>query len=623
MKTLPKRTARVTREVASVLYLHCKITIIKVCSIAHSSQTSWLERATCKFAPIFCVTFGFPLMPSASEEVQQICLELTPPHLLSLLDSWWYPQGDSEGHRSEAAHKVRVIRQWVDETVPSLLRRLHEIISRHPWHEFSLEVRASIVVAASVYISPTRDAGGSKASHVSREPWITTDNSKLANFILQEVDADKDDGADFELIQYILVSYLKPLFSSSTPSSINANTGRAAPAISNLSGSATSSSRGNLMDDEVMWKGGDVERSKAISIIGQKVIFTIASGDPVLRSRHRAIGCFNVFFFCCKSLTHQRPSNWERVWPSVLPPLLTLLEDSAPLYRLIGSRILSTMMLGSPTIMGTLLLRTGVEPLLRERLESNLTYINTTLSAALLQSSSEALHLLTQATTSEMRLGYPSPLNAIQDGGKLRYNQLSKIIDEGVLRVWAYASASMPDGEEGTLLPVSPGIDAKEMTRYDKEASDTINASIEILIRMTRDDALGIGIARYLDVMLEFLTAQLLGLETRLSRHSLEEQKEISLDREICCARAIEALLSSCRKAPGVRTWSARCLTTVARTWVSLEHQQKRKQAQLLRASLQSILQMLSLAEPVLFKDLSERLLKVDSGAISTLMTFQ
>jgi hypothetical protein len=323
-----------------------------------------------------------------------------------------------------------------------------------------------------------------------------------------------------------------------------------------------------------------------------------------------------VLFICCDSLMADRQGAGEILrerWPLVLPPLLAILEDSSPLYRLIGSRILSTTLLRKNTShVGSLLLQTGVATLLRQRLESNLTFISTELSAALLQSSADTLILLSQATTVDMYEVSSAPRNAIQDGGKERFDQLSRLMDEGVVRVWVYAPTTVASMDLNTEVSSQEG--------SDLEPSDILNASINVLIRLTEKECLGIGIARYLDLTLEFLTAQMIGLEARLDRKCKSDRTSITLDREICSARAIEALLMVCKQAPGVLTWSSRCLDAVARCWTLLQDRREEDKVKNLFAHLHNIVQALVDAQPHLMAQNLQKLIALDKATFEALV---
>jgi len=575
------------------------------------------------------------------DEIEEICWQLTPPLLFASIDSWYYPQGDSEEHRLEASRRITAARRWVNQDVPSLLERLHSCIlekGQESRNSVSLEVKSSIVIATAVYISPRREQEAENfegnSSSNSREPWITGANTKLAKTILchpivslEPLQLPGPVCLDTALVSYLLEVYIKPLFQSTPSRKINASTGRATKVDRNISDSAGLSSSAALMEDEIVWKGGDVEHAANMKILGSDLLFEVKSQPSFLQRRHRALGSSSVLYICFLSIHAFHitgSSSWDHFWPLVLPPVLTLLEDSSPLYRLLGSQILNTTLFCNNekgALVGSLLLRTGVAALLRQTLESSLTFISAKLSAPLLQSAAKSLILLSQITTTDLRSNPSMSLNVNKDGGRERFAQLSKVVDDGVLRVWAYAPASVSalDSEE-VIMHTDKAIGIR-VDGQEKEANDVVNASIDVLTRLTQPDALGLCIARYLDVTLDFLTTQLIGLESKLERRKEAKKDIVSLEREICSARAIESLLLVCRRAPGLRTWSSRCLDGVVRCWTVLQERQKNTQVQVLFVHLDGIIKALVEAQPGLLQQQLQKLLDLDEEIFSPLVS--
>ncbi|UZJ51781.1 hypothetical protein CBS101457_001101 [Exobasidium rhododendri] len=428
---------------------------------------------------------------------------------------------------------------------------------------------------------------------------------------------------DIGLVTHLLECYLKPLFSCTPSSSINASTGRAAKGSSRFVDSTDISSRAALMEDEIIWKGGDVESAAKKDLFGSRIVFDVDCKAGILQRRHRGLGSCNVLYICCCSIQALKIgtyNSWEQYWPLVLPPLLILLEDSSPIYRLLGSRILNTTLLrakNNTMTTGTLLLRSGVATLFRQNLEASLTFISAKLSAPLLQSAAESLILLSQCTTADLRTSLSPSSHVVQDGGRERFSQLGKLIDEGVLRVWAYAPASLSSLQESREAPTEALLEDDIELR---EAIDVVDASIVVISRLTQDDALGIGVARYLDVGLEFLTAQLMGLENKLERRKDSKRGTVSLQREVYSAKAIEALLVVCKAAPGVRIWSSRCLDGVVRCWTLLQDRQINNQIRQLFAHLDGIVAALSEAQPDLMQKHCRTLLDLDEHFFAPLV---
>ena len=252
---------------------------------------------------------------------------------------------------------------------------------------------------------------------------------------------------------------------------------------------------------------------------------------------------------------------------------------------------------------------------------SSLTYISTKLSAALMQSATEALFLLTIATTADLHTAPSSSYLPYRcDGGKQRFEQMSTLVDEGVLRVWAYASSTTDiQAEEAASLGTLDG-DNNSSDDGDGEADDVVNTSIDTLTRLAQADALAVGLARYLDLVLEFLTGQLLGLETRMARRLGPNEASMTLDREISSSRAVEALIRACKDAPGVRTWSTRCLTATARCWALLNELREGRRIQELQSHLRSVVKALEDAQPDVMRPHLQMLLTLDERMFAPLL---
>lgn len=191
-------------------------------------------------------------------------------------------------------------------------------------------------------------------------------------------------------------------------------------------------------------------------------------------------------------------------------------------------------------------------------------------------------------------------------------------MEEGVIRVWAYAP-TLVSSLDDVLLNLETNADENGI-ESDTEASDVINASIQILDRLAQPELLGLGMARYLDLALEFLSAQLIGLEMRLNRHEKAEQASLSLNREICATKAMQSLLFICKEAPGIRKWSSRCLDAAARCWVLLQDQQDRRQVTILFSHLHGIVQALSNAHPAFMSQQFQKLLDLDRTVFASLV---
>lgn len=403
---------------------------------------------------------------------------------------------------------------------------------------------------------------------------------------------------DLQIVQSLLTGYLKPLFQATASNRIHSTTGRAAKPIANLVDAG--SSRGAPLEDDVMWKGGDMDSAQRTTIIGGRVLEHVDGGsndsEELLRTRHAALGCTGVLYVCCSSLqiaaqnAQGAHDPWTDHWPFLLPPLLQLLEDPTPRYRLLGTCILAGTLLGYPlSRMSTLLLRTGIAPLFQQCLETNLTHISHKLAPPLLDATADAWVRLAELTTDTL-YGHSTLPNVQRDGGRARYDRLSKLMDEGVLRVWAYSPSSI--NIEDIYFAGSDGLDSESTehsgrshdrnhtTKYDStllatyESDDSINTTMDIVIRLARQDVLGIGIVRYMNVVLDFLVTQLAAtLEAKVVRWRQKPPSTGALPnvaREWHTARALNAFIQASSSCPALDSWIPRTLLAVARCWTLL-----------------------------------------------------
>lgn len=546
------------------------------------------------------------------EDVRKTCQQLVPPLLLATPSGWRLVEdeeataGAGDSAQQRVVRNAKAVTEWVQSEAPDKLRRLSRLVDRgneddddddktgsSSTSDISLQIKALIATTAARFISPRKRSNAETFSinawtNDERSLWTSPENEQLARQILQQPmllssTRSDDEGKrtarflQMDIVDSLLQSYLRPLFSTTPATSINEATGRARKANNKPTAG------GAPLEDEVIWKGGDLKRAQQMRLQGNLVVASEHGGQDVLQARHSGLGCEGVFYICCLAINHVHEDEndaWSQYWAQILPPLLQLLEDPSPRFRLAGTRILSETLLSDSRDpkrqirVGTLLLRTGVAQIFRQALEASLTFISGRLAGALLQSTAEAWLSLISVTTDELSATQGRSAHALNldaDGGRARFEGLSKLIDDGVLRVWAYAPTSMTSYDLEDLA-VTPTI--REPVGETRERGDVIDASIAILVRMTSADALGVGIVRYLDVTLEFLTQQLLDIEGKVERakqKGADSTYRLSLERQVLAAEAIEALINVCTACPAIEPWCARCVTSATRCWLVLQ----------------------------------------------------
>lgn len=499
--------------------------------------------------------------------IEETCRLLTPPTRLSSVSGASASVANDDG--------------WVEAQVPRLLEQLHEQALRCP-AEAGVELRSKIFVAAARFIDvrkprprlspaprdaflPTAAAGEEKTQAVAR------------SIVLAVLGQQQQQSATVALARHVLAHYIKPLFSATQTDSVRTDTGRAAsrPAglVDNPLHRATSTAK-----EDIVWKGGglDLPSTAAIRVLGEPMLLQV-EGDH----RNAALGSCHVLGAACQSLgrdvttratttAEEAVDAWSDLWPLVLPPLLTLLEDAGPRFRLAGARILATSLLSPSSVearlrAASLIGRTGLAPLLFAALETSFAY-------AASSSDPYAAPLLEASTDAHIRLALllqPRPGSGSDDDEHSQRVRLYTVLDDAVLRIWAYSSTS-------SSSPASPS----DNDESSCEPTDVLRTTMTTLLRLSQPDALGPALAPYLDTLLDFLCAHF-----------------GSAERGALAMRAAAGLVDACRVrwcsgdrngdghgggsndedkekegeetlvAPGVARWSGKILASVCRAW--------------------------------------------------------
>ncbi|PFH50332.1 hypothetical protein AMATHDRAFT_85853 [Amanita thiersii Skay4041] len=342
--------------------------------------------------------------------------------------------------------------------------------------ELSLETQADIVFTITAYIAAENDEGKHKR-------WISPSRTDLANdianaFLTPQSSIDTSAYAlPLPLLEVLLANRIKPIFQNNIHPSINPTTGRKLP---RPAGGPLASQD---FYEEQHWK------------------------------EHPGIG--NVMLWCVQ---HIQNDYYERIWHLLIPPLMTMLDDYEPKYKLDGVRIVEVMM---KTVPGYLLKRTGVDGLIRSSLSTCLTHLESEFTPALIR---ETINAQIELTSLSEKIGEQA-----------YFNQLCDVLGEGIIGgVWFYGA----DKQEAVL------------------------ASMEALPRLIK--ALGIGTVRYLKALL----AQI--LEPLIPR----ELRSVPVQMQIASLEALWCIMEEC--APRIDRVKAGMITdVVARCWVTLVDQNK------------------------------------------------
>ncbi|PWN87916.1 hypothetical protein FA10DRAFT_281439 [Acaromyces ingoldii] len=509
--------------------------------------------------------------------VEETCRLLTPPTRLSSVSGASASAANDDG--------------WVKGQVSRLLEQLHEQALRCP-AEAGVELRSKIFVAAARFIDVRRPRPRHRSSSAPRDAFLpptAADEEKTQavarSILLAVLGQQEQQSATVALARHVLAHYIKPLFSATQTDSVRTDTGRAAskPAglVDNPLHRATSTA-----EEDIVWKGGglDLASTAAVRVLGEPMLLQI-EGDH----RNAALGCCHVLGAACQSLgrgatltktttttteeDEEDVDAWPDLWPLVLPPLLTLLEDAGPRFRLVGARILATSLLSPGSVearlrVASLMGRTGLAPLLFAALETSFAYAASSsdpYAAPLLEASTDAHIRL--ALLLRPRPGSGSGPGSDNDEHSQRL-RLYTVLDDAVLRIWAYSSTS-------SSSPATPS----DKDEDGCEPTDVLRTTLATLLRLSQPDALGPAMAPYLDTLLDFLCAHF-----------------GSAERGALAIRAAAGLVDACRVrrcsgdrngdghgggsndedeekqvemlvAPGVARWSGKILASVCRAW--------------------------------------------------------
>ncbi|KAF9004777.1 hypothetical protein BDQ17DRAFT_1424610 [Cyathus striatus] len=288
--------------------------------------------------------------------------------------------------------------------------------------------------------------------------WTTPESRSLADDILPA-------SPTVPLISYILKNKIKSLFSPSPHPYLSRTTARALPRAAGGPGAAQDYYEGQL------WK------------------------------EYPGLG--QVLHWC---IEHIPTEKYEELWPLVIPPTMTLLDDYEEQFKIRGVYAISCMLKNVPP---ELLKRTGLDGLLRKSLSATVALQ----SAPLLEASLTTLVDLIKATSTL--------------GTEAYFDQLCELIGESIVNdTWFYA--------------------------YDKP--DVLVASVKALVPII--EALQLGSARFLNALIPQLTHPLRPVPMQAPNTALQ----------IASLRALNALIVHC--APRMHEWKVTIVDGIARCWV-------------------------------------------------------
>ncbi|KZP00296.1 hypothetical protein CALVIDRAFT_510353 [Calocera viscosa TUFC12733] len=295
----------------------------------------------------------------------------------------------SDGAASDPAKQAQ-LKQW-KFSAEMHLHHLQQYLRTKP--ELSLEQRARVVITAGVFRG--EDSYSTSVMHMSAM-------SSVKLVIMPNLKAGERYGyAPSALLELVLKEHIKPLFQATPHPQINLDSGRKLP--HQAGGNAAAQ---DFYEDQT-WKT-------------------------------KGLGCWNVLTWCVE---HMLPESFQDMWPLLVPPIMTLMDDWEATFRIKGILVVDELLKQTD---GQLLKRTGVDKLLFASLENSFSQLHTPQTPQLLF---DAIRCYTVLTT---RVTAPE--------SEERFNRLSDGISKGVLNAWSYAGsdvATMQSAAEGLALLVT------------------------------------------------------------------------------------------------------------------------------------------------------------------------
>ncbi|CAE6464925.1 unnamed protein product [Rhizoctonia solani] len=274
-------------------------------------------------------------------------------------------------------------------------------------------------------------------------------------------------------------------------------------------------------------------------------------------------GCWNILTWV---LSNMDDNDIEMLWPLTIPPLLTLLDDYKPLYKLRGVNATNALLEKAP---GSLLRRTGVDELLFKSLRGTLQNLTS-------DSSPELLRMTMPCYLTLVDLVLPN------DDLK-RYTKLTELVTEVIIPGWLYASSRV----------------------------EVMIALVSVLSLVVQ--ALGTGSIRFLKAIIPQLTENM----------SPKEFSPGHKTRELQIASANCLLLVMINARPRIPHWRVKILDGILRCWVDT-NENKPGETQLdreeLRERLMSIFRELLATSGNLLQDEIAALTTLDDRLFSGLV---
>ncbi|KAG8837691.1 hypothetical protein FRC18_008471 [Serendipita sp. 400] len=221
-------------------------------------------------------------------------------------------------------------------------------------------------------------------------------------------------------------------------------------------------------------------------------------------------GLVDIVLWCLSSM---KQSDWEVLWPLVIPPILAYMSDWEAIHRLSGIALARKLLEGAPK---DLIRRSGIDQLMRSSLDTSLQRYSDSLSPALFKNATMAMLDLIFKTT--------------QPGSSERFDRLFALLGDNMIGgAWSF----------GYRMPL------------------LIQTTYEVLPLIL--EPLGLASVRFLKGMIPQL------LHTLVPGEGMKP----SVTMQTASLRALQHVINY--GAPRMAYWSGEIVSGIAKCWVLLE----------------------------------------------------
>ncbi|KAF9520981.1 hypothetical protein BS47DRAFT_1335069 [Hydnum rufescens UP504] len=302
-----------------------------------------------------------------------------------------------------------------------------------------------------------------------------------------------------------------------------------------------------------------------VNLDSGRKLFRIAGGPAAAQDmyedqlwKRRGLGCWNVIRW---SVIHMQREDFELLWPLLIPPLMTLLDDYDPPFKIRGIEIAHEML---RKVDANLINRTGISTLLSSSLTNAFAFMTAPETPQLLVAAVPCYQDLIYLTTSE--------------GSEQRFEKLCELMTSAIIGgAWSYGGNQL----------------------------STMEASIQVLPPLIH--ALGIGTARFLKALIPQLSDML------VTKPFLPATPRL----QVLSADCLCVIISECP--PRISFWRLRILDGLARCWVQLKEGNAKASPDIVVETMQKLAQELVKSAPSLKEKEIPRLMDKDPAMFGSL----